>query len=181
VTGFKFVTAPNKFAALASHEPLVAVHVALKTLVQDRKRRPLDGEITIPENKPGSSMIPRKVNPTQCESMTMVCVRVFGNDVVINMGGASGNFELNVFKPVIMEEVIQSVKILTGSMTFNKKVRDWNLTAEGTSRGFHDAVPDVGDSADAVGALGMSTDDARATIRGNATTIGALHPRRTVA
>jgi fumarate hydratase class II len=133
LTGSKFVTAPNKFAALAGHEPLVAVHGALKTLATSLFKIANDvrwmasgprcglGEITIPENEPGSSIMPGKVNPTQCESMTMVCVRVFGNDVVVNMGGASGNFELNVFKPVIMDAVIQSVKILTGSLTsFNK-------------------------------------------------------------
>jgi fumarate hydratase class II len=133
LTGAQFVTAPNKFAALAGHEPLVAVHGALKTLATSLFKIANDvrwmasgprcglGEITIPENEPGSSIMPGKVNPTQCESMTMVCVRVFGNDVVVNFGGASGNFELNVFKPVIMDAVVQSVKILTGSMkSFNK-------------------------------------------------------------
>ena len=133
LTGFPFVSAPNKFAALAGHEPLVIAHGALKTLATSLFKIANDvrlmasgprsglGEISIPENEPGSSIMPGKVNPTQCEAMTMVCIRVFGNDVVVNMAGASGNFELNVYKPVIMDAFIQSVKILAGSCNaFNK-------------------------------------------------------------
>ncbi|OHT11065.1 Fumarate hydratase class II [Tritrichomonas foetus] len=133
LTKLPFISAPNKFAALAGHEPLVIVHGALKTLATSLNKIANDvrwmasgprsglGEITIPENEPGSSIMPGKVNPTQCEAMTMVCIRVFGNDVVVNMAGASGNFELNVYKPVLMDAFIQSVKILAGSMkSFNK-------------------------------------------------------------
>jgi fumarate hydratase class II len=133
IVGISFASAPNKFAALAGHEPIVAVHGALKTLATSLFKIANDvrwmasgprcglGEITIPENEPGSSIMPGKVNPTQCEAMTMVCIRVFGNDVVVGMAGASGNFELNVFKPVIMDAVIQSVRILTGTIvSFNR-------------------------------------------------------------
>jgi fumarate hydratase class II len=133
IVGITFVTARNKFAALAGHEPIVAVHGAFKTLATTLFKIANDvrwmasgprcglGEITIPENEPGSSIMPGKVNPTQCEAMTMVCIRVFGNDVVVGMAGASGNFELNVFKPVIMDAVIQSTRILTGTMvSFNR-------------------------------------------------------------
>jgi fumarate hydratase class II len=105
--------AVNKFAALAAHDALVAAHGALKTLAAALMKIANDvrwlasgprcglGELTIPENEPGSSIMPGKVNPTQCEALTMVCCQVFGNDVAINIGGASGNFELNVFKPLI--------------------------------------------------------------------------------
>ena len=132
-TGLPFVSAPNKFAALAGHEPIAMCHGALKTLATSLFKIANDvrwmasgprsglGEITIPENEPGSSIMPGKVNPTQCEAMTMVCIRVFGNDVVVNMAAASGNFELNVFKPVLMDALIQSIRTLTGTMvSFNK-------------------------------------------------------------
>jgi fumarate hydratase class II len=124
LTGLPFVTAPNKFAALAGHEALVALHGALKTLATALMKIANDvrwlasgprsglGEITIPENEPGSSIMPGKVNPTQSEAMTMVCVQVMGNDVAVGIGGASGNFELNVFKPVIIHNVLQSVRLL---------------------------------------------------------------------
>lgn len=132
-TGMPFVSAPNKFAALAGHEPAVVCHGALKTLATSLFKIANDvrwmasgprsglGEITIPENEPGSSIMPGKVNPTQCEAMTMVCIRVFGNDVVVNMAAASGNFELNVFKPVLMDAFLQTIRALTGTMiSFNK-------------------------------------------------------------
>lgn len=126
--GFPFKTAPNKFAALASHDALVSAHGALKTLAAALMKIANDvrwlasgprsglGEITIPENEPGSSIMPGKVNPTQCEAMTMLCAQVFGNDVAINIGGASGNFELNVFKPVIAHNFLQSVRLLADGM-----------------------------------------------------------------
>ncbi|MDR6585598.1 class II fumarate hydratase [Herbaspirillum sp. BH-1] len=126
--GFPFKTAPNKFAALAGHDALVASHGGLKTLAAAMMKIANDvrwlasgprsglGEITIPENEPGSSIMPGKVNPTQCEAMTMLCAQVFGNDVALNIGGASGNFELNVFKPVIIHNFLQSVRLLADGM-----------------------------------------------------------------
>ncbi|HEX5063442.1 MAG TPA: class II fumarate hydratase [Kofleriaceae bacterium] len=123
-TGRPFVTAPNKFQALASHDALLNLHGAIKTLAASLFKIANDirwlasgprsgiGEISIPENEPGSSIMPGKVNPTQCEAMTMVCSQVFGNDVAVTVGGASGNFELNVFKPLIAHAVLQSIRLL---------------------------------------------------------------------
>ena len=128
-TGLPFETAPNKFAALAAHDELVAAHGTLKTLAAALMKIANDirwlasgpraglGEISIPENEPGSSIMPGKVNPTQCEALTMLCAQVFGNDVAINFGGASGNFELNVFKPLIAHNFLQSVRLLADGMT----------------------------------------------------------------
>jgi fumarate hydratase class II len=124
LTGLPFRTAPNKFAALAGHEALVALHGALKTLAAALMKVANDvrwlasgprsglGEITIPENEPGSSIMPGKVNPTQSEALTMVCAQVMGNDVAVGIGGASGNFELNVFKPLVIHNVLQSLQLL---------------------------------------------------------------------
>ncbi|MEO7192288.1 MAG: class II fumarate hydratase [Vicinamibacterales bacterium] len=124
LTGLPFVTAPNKFAALAGHEALVSLHGALKTVAVALMKIANDvrwlasgprsglGEITIPENEPGSSIMPGKVNPTQSEAMTMVCAQVMGNDVAVGIGGAMGNFELNVFKPLIIHNVLQSLRLL---------------------------------------------------------------------
>jgi fumarate hydratase class II len=124
LTGRPFVTAPNKFAALAGHEPILAAHGAIKTLAAALTKIANDvrwlasgprcgiGELAIPENEPGSSIMPGKVNPTQCEAMTMVCARVIGNDVAISIGGASGNFELNVYKPLIAQAALQSIRLL---------------------------------------------------------------------
>jgi fumarate hydratase class II len=124
LTGHPFVPAENPFEALAAHDALVAVHGALKTLAAALMKIANDvrwlasgprsglGEITIPENEPGSSIMPGKVNPTQSEALTMVAAQVLGNDVAVNVGGASGNFELNVFKPLIIHNVLQSVRLL---------------------------------------------------------------------
>ncbi|MBK9755413.1 MAG: class II fumarate hydratase [Nannocystis sp.] len=124
LTGLPFITAPNKFAALAGHEALVGLHGALKTLACALMKIANDvrwlasgprcglGELSIPENEPGSSIMPGKVNPTQCEALTMVCAQVLGNDVAVNIGGASGNFELNVFKPLIIHNVLHSLRLL---------------------------------------------------------------------
>ena len=126
--GIPFVAAANKFAALAAHDGLVAVHGALKTLAVALMKIATDirwlasgprsglGEIAIPENEPGSSMMPGKVNPTQCEALTMLCAQVMGNDVAIGIGGASGNFELNVFKPLILHDLLQSIRLLGDGM-----------------------------------------------------------------
>ena len=121
-------SAENKFAALAGHEPMVAAHGALKTLATALMKIANDirwlasgprsgiGEISIPENEPGSSIMPGKVNPTQCEALTMVCCQVFGNDVAITFGAASGNFELNVYKPLIAHAFLQSIRLLADGM-----------------------------------------------------------------
>ncbi|KQV78610.1 fumarate hydratase [Massilia sp. Root351] len=123
-----FETADNKFAALAAHDALVAAHGAMKTLATALMKIANDvrwmasgprsglGEITIPENEPGSSIMPGKVNPTQCEAVTMLCCQVFGNDVAITVGGASGNFELNVYKPLIAHNFLQSARLLADGM-----------------------------------------------------------------
>jgi fumarate hydratase class II len=127
-SGATYRSAPNKFAALAANDALVAAHGALKTLAAALMKIANDvrwlasgprsglGEISIPENEPGSSIMPGKVNPTQCEALTMLCCQVFGNDVAINFGGASGNFELNVFKPLIAHNFMQSVRLLGDGM-----------------------------------------------------------------
>ena len=132
LTGLPFVTAPNKFEALASNDALVHAHGALKTLAASLMKIANDirwlasgprcgiGELRIPENEPGSSIMPGKVNPTQSEAMTMVCCQVMGNDVAVNMGGALGNFELNVMKPLIIHNFLQSVRLLADVMvSFN--------------------------------------------------------------
>ncbi len=125
LTGLPFVSAPNKFAALAGHEPLVFASGALKTLAAALTKIANDvrwlasgprcglAEITIPENEPGSSIMPGKVNPTQSEALTMVCVQVMGNDAAIGFAASQGNFELNVYKPVIIHNFLNSVRLLT--------------------------------------------------------------------
>ncbi|MBN9428796.1 MAG: class II fumarate hydratase [Burkholderiales bacterium] len=127
-TGVPFSAAPNRFAALAGHEPIVALHGALKTLavaltkiandVRWLSSGPRSGlaEIRIPENEPGSSIMPGKVNPTQCEALTMLCAQVIGNDTAIAIGSASGNFELNVYKPMIVHALLQSLRLLSDGM-----------------------------------------------------------------
>ena len=129
ITKLDFVTAPNKFEALAAHDAVVYAHGALKTLACSLMKIANDvrwlgsgprcglGELRLPENEPGSSIMPGKVNPTQCEAMTMVSAQVMGNDVAVNIGGLSGNFELNVFKPVMIHNFLHSVRLLTGTMT----------------------------------------------------------------
>ncbi|MEM5382433.1 class II fumarate hydratase [Paraburkholderia phymatum] len=132
LTGLPFVSAPNKFEVMAAADALVFAHGALKTLAASMMKIANDirwlasgprcglGELSIPENEPGSSIMPGKVNPTQSEAVTMLCCQVFGNDVAVNMGGASGNFELNVFRPMIAHNVLQSVRLLADGMhSFN--------------------------------------------------------------
>lgn len=128
LTGQPFVTAPNKFEALATCDALVHGHGALKGLAASLMKIANDvrwlssgprcgiGEISIPENEPGSSIMPGKVNPTQCEAMTMLCAQVLGNDVAVNIGGASGNFELNVFRPMVIHNYLQSIRLLADGM-----------------------------------------------------------------
>ena len=128
-TSLPFTSANNKFAALAANDGLVAAHGALKVLAVALMKIANDirwlasgprsglGEISIPENEPGSSIMPGKVNPTQCEALTMLCCQVMGNDVAISIGGASGNFELNVFKPLIAHNFLQSIRLLADGMT----------------------------------------------------------------
>jgi fumarate hydratase class II len=124
LTGLPFVTAPNKFESLAAHDALVQLSATMKTLACSLMKIANDvrwlgsgprcgiGEIRLPANEPGSSIMPGKVNPTQCEAMTMVCGQVIGNDVAVSIGGASGNFELNVFKPLIIHNVLNSLRLL---------------------------------------------------------------------
>jgi len=131
ITGLPFVSAPNKFEALASHGALVFAHGALNALAADLFKIANDirflgsgprsgfGELILPENEPGSSIMPGKVNPTQTEAMTMVCCRVFGNDTTVVVAASQGQFELNVFKPVIADAVLQSIRLLAdGSRSF---------------------------------------------------------------
>jgi fumarate hydratase class II len=133
VTGLPYVAAPNPFAALASHDALVHAHGAIRTLAVSLMKVANDirwlasgprsglGELELPENEPGSSIMPGKVNPTQSEAMTMVCTQVFGNDVAVTVAGSQGNFELNVFKPMIIRNVLHSVRILSdASRTFRE-------------------------------------------------------------
>jgi len=124
LTGKSFISARNKFESLATHDALVEFHGVLKTFASSLMKIANDvrwlgsgprsgiGELLLPENEPGSSIMPGKVNPTQCEAMTMVCAQVIGNDVTVNVSGSMGNFELNVFKPVIIFNVLQSIRLL---------------------------------------------------------------------
>jgi fumarate hydratase class II len=131
LTGLPFVTAPNKFEALAAHDAMVEVSGALNVLAVSFNKIANDlrmlgsgprcgiGEISLPANEPGSSIMPGKVNPTQCEAMTMVCAQVMGNNVAVTIGGAQGHFELNVFKPLIVANVLHSIRLLAdASMSF---------------------------------------------------------------
>ncbi|MBF0320162.1 MAG: class II fumarate hydratase [Nitrospirae bacterium] len=127
LTGLPFITAPNKFAALASHDAIVAASGTMRTLATSLMKIANDirwlgsgprcglGELILPANEPGSSIMPGKVNPTQCEAMTMVCVQVMGNDTAVGIAGSQGNFELNVFKPVMIFNLLHSVNILSAS------------------------------------------------------------------
>jgi fumarate hydratase, class II len=127
-SGYPFVSAPSKFEAMAAADALVNAHGTLKTLAASLMKIANDvrwmasgprsglGELSLPENEPGSSIMPGKVNPTQCEALTMLCAQVFGNDVAINIGGASGNFELNVYRPLIAHNMMQSLRLLTDGM-----------------------------------------------------------------
>ncbi|RLZ08559.1 class II fumarate hydratase, partial [Staphylococcus epidermidis] len=132
-TGYAFVSSENKFHALTSHDEIVQLHGTLKALATDLMKIANDirwlasgpraglAEISIPENEPGSSIMPGKVNPTQCEMLTMVAVQVMGNDTTVGIASSQGNFELNVFKPVIMHNTLQSIYLLADGMnTFNK-------------------------------------------------------------
>jgi fumarate hydratase class II len=133
LTGLPFVTAPNKFAALAAHDALVMTSGALRTLAASLIKIADDlrwlgsgprsglGELDLPENEPGSSIMPGKVNPTQSEAMIMVCIQVYGNDAATAMAGGRGNLELNVCKPVIVHNVLHSVQLLAdASATFTR-------------------------------------------------------------
>ncbi len=134
LTGHPFVTAPNKFESLAAHDGIVEAHGALKTIAVSLMKIANDirmlssgprsgiGEIFIPDNEPGSSIMPGKVNPTQCEALTMICAQVMGNDVAINVGGSMGHFELNVFKPVMIYNFLHSARLIAdGCVSFNDK------------------------------------------------------------
>jgi fumarate hydratase, class II len=133
LTGLPFVTAKNKFESLAAHDAIVEAHGALKMVAVSLMKIANDirmlssgprsgiGEISIPENEPGSSIMPGKVNPTQCESLTMIAAQVMGNDVAISVGGATGQFELNVFKPMMIYNFLHSARLLgDGCISFNE-------------------------------------------------------------
>lgn len=134
LTGLPFVTAENKFESLAAHDAIVEAHGALKTVAVSLMKIANDirmlssgprsgiGELFIPDNEPGSSIMPGKVNPTQCEALTMIAAQVLGNDVAINIGGATGHFELNVFKPVMIYNFLHSARLIgEGCVSFNDK------------------------------------------------------------
>jgi len=134
LTGLPFITAENKFEALAAHDAIVEAHGALKTVAVSLMKIANDirmlssgprsgiGEIFIPDNEPGSSIMPGKVNPTECEALTMIAAQVLGNDVAINIGGATGHFELNVFKPMMIYNFLHSARLIgEGSVSFNNK------------------------------------------------------------
>jgi fumarate hydratase class II len=136
-TKLPFVTAPNKFAALAGHDALVGFHGALRQLATALMKIANDirwlgsgprcgiGELRLPANEPGSSIMPGKINPTQCEAMTMVCVQVMGNDTAVGIAGSQGNFELNVYKPVIVHNVLESLRLLADACdSFREKCLD---------------------------------------------------------
>lgn len=127
LTGLPFQTAPNKFEALAAKDAMVEVSGALNTIACSIMKIANDirflgsgprcglGELSLPENEPGSSIMPGKVNPTQCEAITMVCAQVMGNNVAVTVGGSNGHFELNVFKPLIVSNVLRSIRLLSDS------------------------------------------------------------------
>ncbi|MCX8481015.1 MAG: class II fumarate hydratase [Sediminibacterium sp.] len=134
ITGLPFITAENKFESLASHDAIVEAHGALKTVAVSLMKIGNDirmlssgprsgiGELFIPDNEPGSSIMPGKVNPTQCEALTMIAAQVLGNDVAINIGGSNGHFELNVFKPTMIYNFIHSATLIAdGCVSFNDK------------------------------------------------------------
>ena len=134
LTGKPFITAPNKFESLATHDAIVEASGVMKTIACSLMKIANDirllgsgprcgiGELQLPANEPGSSIMPGKVNPTQCEAMTMVCAQVMGNDVAVNVGGATGHFELNVFKPVMIYNLLQSIRLIADSCEmFNEK------------------------------------------------------------
>jgi fumarate hydratase, class II len=135
MTGHEFVTAPNKFEALAAHDAIVEASGQLNTLATSLFKIAQDirflgsgprcglGELRLPENEPGSSIMPGKVNPTQCESLTMVCTQVFGNHAATTFAGSQGNFELNVFKPVMIRNLLHSSRLLADGMrSFEKNL-----------------------------------------------------------
>lgn len=135
MTGTKFETAPNKFEALAAHDAVVQAHGCLNTLAASLTKVAQDirylgsgprcglGELILPENEPGSSIMPGKVNPTQCEALTMVCAQVMGNNVACTIGGMNGQFELNVYKPLIIRNLLHSIRLLSDGMrSFEKNL-----------------------------------------------------------
>ena len=158
LTGHPFVSAPNKFEALAAHDAILEASGALKTLAAALMKIANDirwlgsgprsglGELRLPENEPGSSIMPGKVNPTQCEALTMVCARVFGNDTAITVAGASGNFELNVFKPVLIDSLLQSIRLLADGMNqLHRALRHRHRSGRRADRRAGAALPHAGD------------------------------------
>ncbi len=161
LTGLPFVTHPNKFAALSAHDEFVFASGALKTLAGSLMKIANDvrwlasgprcglGELTLPENEPGSSIMPGKVNPTQCEAVTMVAVQVFGNDAAIAFAGSQGNFELNVFKPVMIFNFLHSVRLLSDvCREFRRVLRRRHRVEPSAHRQYRRAIAHAGDGAE---------------------------------
>ena len=160
MTGLPFRSAPNKFEALAAHDAVVFASGAVKTLAASLMKIANDirmlasgprcgvGELLIPENEPGSSIMPGKVNPTQSEAMTMVCAQVMGNDVAVNIGGATGHFELNVFKPVMIFNLLNSVRLLADACDIvQRALRGGHRTQPAGDRRIPSELAHAGDGA----------------------------------
>ena len=194
LTGYPFVTAPNKFEALAGHDALLFAHGALKTLAASLMKIANDvrwmasgprsglGEILIPENEPGSSIMPGKVNPTQSEAMTMVASQVMGNDVAINMGGALGNFELNVMKPLIIHNFLASVRLLADACVSFNDHGDGHRAQPRANRRTPQTIADAGDGTqphigyDNAAKIAKNAHKKGITLRESALELGLLPP-----
>ena len=155
-----FTSAPNKFEALAAHDAMVMSHGAINTVAASLFKIANDirflgsgprsglGELALPENEPGSSIMPGKVNPTQCEALTQVCVQVFGNHAAITFAGSQGHFELNVFNPVMAYNFLQSVQLLgDASVSFTDQLRGRHRRARGQHQSRTRSLIDAGDGA----------------------------------
>ena len=160
ITGLPFVTAPNKFEALAAHDAMVELHGALNVLAASLMKIANDirllgsgprcgfGELKLPENEPGSSIMPGKVNPTQSEALTMVCYQVMGNNVSVTLGASNGHFELNVFKPLIIFNVLQSIRLLADALPqLHRQLRRRHRGRPRADRQAAAREPDAGDRA----------------------------------
>ena len=162
LTGMKFTSAPNKFEALAAHDAMVFSHGAINTVAASLFKIANDirllgsgprsglGELSLPENEPGSSIMPGKVNPTQCEALTQVCVQVFGNNAAITFAGSQGHFELNVYNPVMAYNFLQSVRLLAdAAASFTDRCVVGIKANEDAHQGADAALADAGDGAGA--------------------------------
>jgi fumarate hydratase class II len=165
LTGLPFVTAPNKFEALAAHDAIVFAHGAMASVATGLFKIANDirllgsgprsglGELILPENEPGSSIMPGKVNPTQCEAMTMVCCQVFGNQTTITVAASQGHFELNVYKPVIAHALLQSIRLIADAAAIHRPLCRRHPRQCATHPRIDGALADAGDRARAHGRL----------------------------